>query len=443
MIMPLKDQDFCSWRDYQKHLSKKARRTYVLKKLSRLGLCSGACALIPAILFYSTPWLLAHLDDRPWRPSREVKTGAPRLTRADLAPMLAQCDMDLLTSSETHLLEHNGSVLTLETSILPELQRYASNLLSRSRTHAAAAVIVRPETGEILAMAQSNGENRKENMCLKADLPAASLFKIVAAAAAIEARGFSPETELTFQGGKYTLYRSQLKQQDRGRYTVRTTLRDAFADSINPVFGKLGIYELGRELMEEYAARFLFDRPIPFDLPLDISRFDPPDEEFAMAEIASGFNKRTLISPLHAALIAAAVPNEGVIMEPWLVKSVRDGQGQVLFEARPKVLARAIQAGTAHSLRDLMSVTANEGTARSAFRPLQRRKTFQDFDFGAKTGSINDPTNQYRVDWLAAYALPGGGRGGLSVAVVAVHGEKLGIRARDIVRQLIDEYFRT
>jgi penicillin-binding protein A len=443
LIMPLSDQDICSWRDYQRNLSRKARRKYFLRRLPWFGLWSGAAALVLVILFYSVPWLSAHFEDRPWRLPGEVNREAPRLTRTEVASILDQLDMGLLASSGVHHLEHKGAAVTVEISIVPALQQYASNLLDRSMTHAAAAVVLNPQTGEILAMAQSKGGNERENLCLKADLPAASLFKIVAAAAAIEARGLSPETELTFQGGKYTLYKSQLKQQDRGRYTTKTTLRDAFSDSINPVFGKLGIYELGREIMEDYAFRFLFDCPIPFDLPLGVSHFDVPGDEFAMAEIASGFNKRTLISPLHAALIAAAVSNEGVIMAPWLVKSVRDSEGHILYEAEPNVLARPIQGSTAQSLRDLMSVTANEGTARSAFRPLQRNKTFRDFDFGAKSGSINDPTNQYRVDWLAAYALPGSGHSGLSVAVLAVHGEKLGIRARDIVRHLIDEYFRS
>jgi penicillin-binding protein A len=109
-----------------------------------------------------------------------------------LLPSLTHLDMGLLASSEFNILEHNGAALTVETSIVPALQQYASSLLDRSMTHAAAAVVLRPETGEILAMAQSRGENGGDNLCLKADLPAASLFKIVAAAAAIEARGLSP-----------------------------------------------------------------------------------------------------------------------------------------------------------------------------------------------------------------------------------------------------------
>ncbi|MBN2031930.1 MAG: hypothetical protein JW836_01535 [Deltaproteobacteria bacterium] len=411
--------------------------------MPRCGLWSGAGILVLVILFYSVSWLSARFQHEQWRPHKEVRREAPKINKSELASVLVNLDMELLASSAVQQVRHNGSALTVEMSIVPSLQHYASGLLDRSGTHAAAVVVLRPETGEILAMAQTKGVNPGENFCLKADLPAASLFKIVAAAAAIEARGLSPRTELTFQGGKYTLYKSQLKQQDRGRYTVKTTLRDAFADSINPVFGKLGIYELGREIMEDYAYRFLFDLPIPFDLPVDMSHFDVPEEEFAMAEVASGFNKRTLISPIHAALITAAVSNGGMIMEPWMVKTVRDSEGHIIYEGCPNILATPIQTSTAQSLRELMSGTANEGTARSAFRPLQRRDTFKDFDFGAKTGSINDPSDQYRVDWLAAYALPGYGHGGLSVAVLAVHGAKLGIRAGDIARHLINEYFRS
>jgi peptidoglycan glycosyltransferase len=440
-MMPLSDQDFFTWRDYQRKLSRKARRRYYLKRLPWLGLWSGAGCLMLAILFYSASWLSAHFEDKAWRPPKEVPREAPKLTRKDLPSVLDQLDLGLLTASQVHRVEYNGVPLTIETSISPELQSYASRLLDRSMTHAAAVVVLRPETGQVLAMAQTKGRNPKENLCVRAGFPAASLFKIVAAAAAIEARGLSPETELTFRGGKYTLYRSQLKQQDRGRYTRKTTLKDAFSDSINPVFGKLGIYELGREIMQDYAHRFLFDRPIPFDLPVDVSHFDVPLDDFALAEIASGFNKRTLISPLHAALITAAVANHGNVMEPWLVKTVRDSTGRILYQAEPTLLANPIRDGTARDLQDLMSETVSGGTCRRAFRPLQRKKMFRNFDFGAKSGTINDATDQYKLDWLSAYALPGNGNGGLIVTVLAVHGEKLGIRAKDIVRCIIDEHF--
>ena len=440
-MMPLSDQDFLTWRDYQRRLSKKARRRYYLKRLPWLGLWSGAGALMLVILFYSVSWLSAYFEDKTWHPPRAVPREPTKLTKKDLAPILDRLDADRLTDSHVLKVESNEGPLTIETSIHPELQRYASNLLDRSLTYAAVVVVLKPETGQVLAMAQTKRENPKEKLCVRAVFPAASLFKIVAAAAAIEARGLSPQTELTFRGGKYTLYKSQLREQDRGRYTRRTTLKEAFSDSINPVFGKLGIYELGRETMEDYAHRFLFDRLIPFDLTVDVSHFDVPLDDFALAEIASGFNKRTLISPLHAALITATVANKGKTMEPWLVKTVRDNSGHILYQAEPTILANPIKGGTASDLQDLMSGTVTGGTVRRAFRPLQRKKMFKEFDFGAKSGTINDPTDQYKFDWLTAYALPGNRNGGIIVTVLAVHGEKLGIRAKDMVRCIVDEYF--
>ena len=105
------------------------------------------------------------------------------------------------------------------------------------------------------------------------------------------------------------------------------------------------------------------------------------------------------------------------------------------------ILATPIKEGTASDLQDLMSGTVTGGTVRRAFRPLQRKKMFREFDFGAKSGTINDSADQYKFDWLTAYALPGHGNSGIIVTVLAVHGERLGIRAKDMVRCIVDEYF--
>lgn len=440
--MPLSDRDLLTWRDYQRKLSRQTRRKYYLKRLPWFGLWSGAGGLMVIILFYSVSWISAHFEDKPWQSKKEVPKEPAGFTKKDLPVLLDRLDMNTLTGSPVIRIEHDAGPLTIETTISPDLQRYASALLGRSLTHAAVVVVLRPETGQVLAMAQKPGPNPDENQCVKSAFPAASLFKIVAAAAAIEARGLSPQTELTFRGGKYTLYRNQLKQ-DKGRYVRKTTLKEAFSDSINPVFGKLGIYELGQQTMRDYATRFLFDRAIPFDLTVDRSYFDLPTDDFALAEIASGFNKRTLISPLHAALVTAAVANKGRVMEPWMVKTVKDSAGKVLYRAEPTPLANPVTERTAAYLQDLMAGSVRGGTCRGAFRPLQRKKRFKTFDFGAKSGTINDPTDQYKFDWLTAYALPGDGQSGLVVTVLAVHGEKLGIRAKDLVRCIVDEHFRS
>ncbi|MFH1124501.1 MAG: hypothetical protein V1758_12680, partial [Pseudomonadota bacterium] len=96
---------------------------------------------------------------------------------------------------------------------------------------------------------------------------------------------------------------------------------------------------------------------------------------------------------------------------------------------------------TAKKMKVLMAETVTTGTCRTAFRALRQKKAFKQIELGAKTGTINDRGDQFKYDWLVAYALPAKGQGGLALAVLAVHGEKLGIRAKDLARTILNHHF--
>jgi len=421
-----------------------------VRKGAGLGVWLAAGALVLGLAFPSGS-LISAVFEEGQRPSPTIaiteKAKPKTLSRGDLAGLLAQVKLKGASIADVYHVESLKGQLTLETSIDKDLQRFVIDLLNRSMTQHSAAVVIRPDNGQILAIAsyENNGNGDKgENICLRADFPAASLFKIVAAAAAVEARGMNPETPLVFKGQKYTLYKSQLKEEKRKKGKnpgTKTTLREAFSDSINPVFGKLGIHYLGNELISEYAERFLFNHVIPFDLFVAPSRYVKPIDDYALAEVASGFNKRTLISPLHAGLITASIANGGTMMEPWLVKSVRNDAGEILYEAAPSVLANPINKKTANKMMVLMEGTVAEGTAKRAFQPLHRKSELRYVDLGAKTGTINGATDQCKYEWLTAFALPSDGDGGLCITVMTAHGEKIGVRAKDIARLIIDRHY--
>ncbi len=429
-----------SWRHYQKGLKKKVRRRYAANRVTMFFVY-----VVLIGISYSASWILAHgeksnqgaLTSAKWenvRPERFVKQ--------DLPALLGDLKLDKISATHHYPLDTGGMRLTVEVPLDTSLQKYILDLLGRSLTHQAAVVVLRPKTGQILAMAdyEKDSEGESENLCLKADFPAASLFKIVSAAAAIEARGFTPGKTMVFRGMKHTLYNSQLRQQE-GRYSRKTSFRRAFAGSINPVFGKIGIYDLGREFMSEYANRFLYNQQIPFDLPVAVSSIRIPADDFGLAEIASGFNRRTRISPLHASLITAAVANHGVITEPWLVRRIKDESGAVLYRSRFSRLGRPIEESTAKQLKVLMKETVVYGTCRKAFLPLRRKKRFKEIELGAKTGTINDQNDRYKYDWVTAYALPKDESRGICVTILAVHGKKLGIRAADLAMHIIRRHF--
>lgn len=435
-----------NWRDYQRRIQRISRRKYLRSRLPVLTLYGVLLFGLMAAVVFSAPWIFAHLSHSP--PPSEPARGEPekaprRLLKEELPGLLGPLRPGGLGDVTAFTIEGGGRPLHVETTLDPELQSYVERLLGRSLTHRAAVVALSPTDGRILAMASYSGEEggRVENLCLKGSYPAASLIKIVAAAAAIEARGFTANKQLTYEGRRYTLYKKQLKQAEKGRYTNEISFRQAFSSSINPVFGKIGIYHLGEPLLEQYAAKFLFNAAIPLELPLEPSRIDVPPDDFGLAEIASGFNKRTLISPIHACLIVATVANDGVMMTPWMIRRIQEADGKVVYRANIEALASPITADTAGRLRELMQGTIEHGTCRSAFRTLQKKKAFQALEIGAKTGTINDPQDRYKFDWLSAYVLPRDGRQPISLTVLAVHGKMLGIRAKDLARYILEHRY--
>ena len=171
-----------------------------------------------------------------------------------------------------------------------------------------------------------------------------------------------------------------------------------------------------------------------------MSAVDVPDDPFGIAEVTSGFNRRTLISPIHAALMTAAIANDGTMMRPWLVASVVGPSGGTVFQGRPSALASPIDKETAGKLRVLMQDTVKSGTLRKTFRPLQRKRSFREVEVGAKTGTINDEKKRYRFDWVTIYAFPKERDQAIVVTVLAVHGEKIGVKSGEIARRIIEQY---
>lgn len=428
-----------NWKSYQKRLKRKEKGKFLLQRLPLLVMYAGGAFFVIAIIIFSGSWLNANLKETTPPPLKEFKK---EWDKRDISLLMS--DFQLFPSPETggYILSKEGTGLLAETTIDADLQKYIAKLLRRSRTFQAAVVALDPDTGRILAMtdyqkADMEGQN---NLCLQADIPAASIFKVVSAAAAIEAREFQIDKPMFFNGKRHTLYKSQLKQVNN-RYTRKTDLKKAFSLSNNPVFGKMGIYDLGGQLIADYAERFMFNNAIPFDLPIGISHINEPDDDFGLAELASGFNKETKISPLHAALIVSTIANNGTMMEPWLVKSVRDETGDFIYRARIQGLSNPITEDTAVQLKVLMGNTVKYGTCRTAFRPLITKKRFHEIELGAKTGTINDSLDRYKYDWITTYAIPKKGHNKICIAVLAVHGEKLGIRAKDLARYIIDYHF--
>jgi cell division protein FtsI/penicillin-binding protein 2 len=339
--------------------------------------------------------------------------------------------------------DKDNSSVTVYTTLKPAIQNQMIRLFKRYRPVLAAGVIIDARSGAVLAMGNYTGRPEAEELfperdgdyCLNAGFPAASLIKIVTAAAVIEKKGFTSSKTLPVSGRYHTLYKHQLGLKRLRYRPEHVSLEKAFSRSINPFFGKLGIQYLSKEEFEETAELFLFNIPFDFDFPVSKSTTFSPKSDFEKAELASGFNTRTTMSPLHAALIASLPVSNGKIMRPYIIDRVVSEDGENLYTSSSEDLSQPLSIQSLESLSKLMKAATRYGTAGKSFYALRHSRRYKGLSIGGKTGSINLPNKQRRCEWFAGFAEKGDMH--LAISLVFIHGDKRTVKPSLMAAELI------
>jgi penicillin-binding protein A len=328
-------------------------------------------------------------------------------------------------------------VYTLE----PSLQTSMERTLKQYSPDYGAFVAMDARTGKILTLASfSKRSNDIGNLALLASFPAASIFKLVTAAAAIDQNKADPSTVISFNGANHTLYKRNVIQNEITRWTRRMTLKEAFGRSVNTVFGKVGLM-LKPDNLEDYAHRFQFNQTISVDLPLQPGTFIlNPENQFNIAEAASGYSRLAMMSPLQGAMMASAIVNEGTMMEPYVIESLKDEYHEVIYRAVEKPVAVVVSKASARQLRELMRETVQSGTSRRTFRDFSRKNKRFQLEIGGKTGSLSGNYPKGKYDWFVGYATDGSQR--IAMAALTINEDTWRVKASHLSRLFIENYFR-
>ena len=314
--------------------------------------------------------------------------------------------------------------LTIDARLQAQMQK----LLAIYKPDGAALVALDPRTGKVLAMAEYARDGKSEGLATHALYPAASVFKIITGAALLE-HGVNPATETCYHGGMHGIVGNLLT--DAPRLDRRClSLSMALAKSANVVFAKMAVKHLDADSLRKEAERFLFNRPI-WDQPMDQSSATIGDKGLDFAKSAAGFGQVKL-SPLHAALIAAAVGNGGMAYEPSMIESVGDD------EVASTGSLRLLKPDTAATLRDMMKLTVSQGTASSSFRD-RRKNILGDITVAGKTGSLSNHQHPFKdYSWFVGFAPADDPK--IAVAAVVVNGLKWRIHAPFVAREALKAY---
>lgn len=303
-------------------------------------------------------------------------------------------------------------------------------------------VAIDVETGAILNLSSFvKADEEWDNLVMRADYPAASVFKMITAAAGLDTGKLKADTVIPFNGKSTSLYKRQVLHHKTNKWTRNPTLKESFAKSINPVFARIGVFDLGKEKLLDYAARFGFDKPMLTDFQIPESRVGLAfDDKWELAEAASGYTKDITLSPIHAAQMAAIVANDGKMVTPYMVNSVVGSNGQNLYTKKVETSKQVvIKPESAKAMRGLMRETARIGSARKSFTGLNRYKVYKNMEIGGKTGSLTGYSPKGRHDWFVGYAEKGGRK--VAYASLIINKEKWYVRSAYVARQFIYHYF--
>lgn len=227
---------------------------------------------------------------------------------------------------------------------------------------------------------------------LRETYPPGSTFKLLTAAAALEA-GVSPDDTfddpLTFDVPQTT---ADIGNFGGGRCNdgEPLTLAHAMRVSCNTTFVELGL-ELGADGLADQAERFGFNQQIPFELPVATSEIPTDQDEPAVAQSSIG-QRDVRATPMQMALVAATIANGGELLRPHVVDAVRDRQGRTIDGPPSRSWPRGpgdrpVSPRTAEQLRSMMVEAVDDGTGGNA--------AIDGVTVGGKTGTAQtggDPT---------------------------------------------------
>lgn len=359
-----------------------------------------------------------------------------------------------LLSSHMNLMERTMNELSdvknlgdnVVTTLDADLQWVAHDALGERR---GAVLVMEPDTGKILVMVSKPGYNPNTldtdwdalvsedntqaqllNRASQGMYPPGSTFKIVTALEYIREnpdtwRDYTFDCDGQFEHGDYKI------SCYHGNAHGHQNLEQAFANSCNGAFANLGL-QLDLGSMRSLTDQLLFNAPLPYAMAYSRSSFtmdvDAGAWEILQTSIGQG---STQMTPIHNAMITAAIANGGTLMKPYLIDHIENAAGEEVEKFLPSSYGSLITAEEAGILSGLMRQVVTEGTG-SAVRT-------DDYAVAGKTGSAEFERGRESHAWFTGFAPVEDPQ--LVVTVIVEESGSGGQIAAPIARRIFDTYF--
>ena len=314
--------------------------------------------------------------------------------------------------------------LTIDINLQQAAEKAVDEQLTQIGAHAAAAVVMNPQTGEILAMVSrpafdpnlfahgisskdwnqlnNNPYHPMDNKTITGEYPPGSTFKIVTGTAALTEGVVTPDEQIFDSGHHWIIPKGNADGEALGWLNFRTAL----AHSDNVYFYEMG-NRLGIDRLEKYARMFGLGAKTGIDLPYEATglvanrrykekNFD--DGEWYLSEtfdasIGQGFN---LVTPLQAAMVMGEIAADGKRYKPHVVNRIIAPDGSVVKDFQPELLSQLdVPEEDIKLVQDGLHDVTKYGTAASSFRGFT-------VDIAGKTGTAENSQGRDH-GWFVVY----------------------------------------
>jgi stage V sporulation protein D (sporulation-specific penicillin-binding protein) len=284
----------------------------------------------------------------------------------------------------------NNIALTIDINIQKAIERELDNVVTKYNPEQALALVMDPNTGEIIAMSSrpnfnSNNyqnydlESINRNLPIWATYEPGSTFKIITLASAINENKVNLFEDRYYDSGSIMVENARIKCWKHGGHGSETFLQ-VVENSCNPGFVVLG-QRLGTNLLYDYLKKFGFGTKTGIDLNGESSGIMFKLSAMGPVETATtSFGQGISVTPIQQVRGVSAAINGGYLYKPYIVKSISEGEtNNVIVLNKKKLIRKVISNQTSKLVRfALESVVAN-GTGRNAY--------IENYRVGGKTGT--------------------------------------------------------
>lgn len=263
-------------------------------------------------------------------------------------------------------------VLTVSHSIQYKVEQALEQGVKNANANAGMAIVLDPKTGEILAMAnyptfdpnrftEFAADNFKNRAAHDVYSPG-SVFKLITYGSAINENLMDASGEIDCRGGGIDVAGHYFKDSHA---TKVMSYNEAMAVSSNVAAIKTGLH-VGKQKFSDYIRRFGFGAPVGIELPAEAKGIVRPTSVWQGDSLASmSIGYEIGVSALQMATAFATIANDGVRVQPHVIKEIRQSDGQVISATKPQ-RTQVVTAETARGLRRMLREVVLKGTGKRA-----------------------------------------------------------------------------